>query len=122
MLYFALRMPVVFVIARDWTLRAGVRAELREISVDALGMENADDAGRALGAGHMPSVVVLEATAGLADDPAIRQLVQRVPTVLIASRTETVELPRVAAVLYRPVSVGEVVREVRKVLERGHSA
>ena len=41
-------MPVVFVVARDWTLRMGVRAELRELGIEALGMESAEDAGRAL--------------------------------------------------------------------------
>jgi hypothetical protein len=106
------------VIARDWKLRASVRAELRELGVEALGMGQPDDAGRALAAGHMPSLVVLEATAGLADAPSIPQLVQRTPTILIASRTETIPLPPVAAVLYRPVGVGEIVRLVRELLGR----
>jgi hypothetical protein len=112
-------MPVLFVIAKDWKLRAAVRAELRERGIDALGMESAEDVGRALASGAMPAVVVLEANAGLADDPAVQDLVTRVPTVLVASRVETVALPRVAAVFYRPVRIGEIVGKVGELLARG---
>jgi hypothetical protein len=112
-------MPVVFVIATELKLRAAVRAELRERGIDALGMESAEDVGRALATGAMPAVVVLEANAGLADDPAVRDLVTRVPTVLVASRVETVALPRVAAVFYRPVRIGEIVEKVSELLARG---
>jgi hypothetical protein len=115
-------MPVVFVIATDWKLRAAVRAELRERGIDALGMDSAEDIGRALAGGAVPAVVVLEANAELAGDPAIQGLVGRVPTVLVASRTETVPLPRVAAVFYRPVRIGEIVEKVNELLARGQAA
>ncbi|HUA01453.1 MAG TPA: hypothetical protein VMB02_14055 [Candidatus Aquilonibacter sp.] len=115
-------MPVVFVIARDWSLRTGVRAELRERGIEALGMDAAVDAGRALALGEMPAVVVLEAVAELASDPAIRKLVERVPTILIASRTETLLLPPVDAVLYRPVRIGEITGRVQELIARGHAA
>lgn len=115
-------MPVVFVIARDWALRTSVRAELLEAGIHALGMESPDDAGRALASGQIPAAVVLEATAGLADDPAITELAARVPTVLVASRAEKVELPRVASVIYRPVRIGEIVNKVRELAGRGHAA
>ena len=115
-------MSVVFIIARDWTLRAGLRAELRETGIDALGMDSAEDAGRAFAEGQVPAVVVLEATAEFAGDPAIQALVKRVPTVLIASRTETVPLPPAAIVFYRPVSIGEIVKRVRELLKTGHAA
>ena len=115
-------MPVVFVIATDWTLRAAVRAELRELGIDALGIDSPDDAGRALAGNQMPAAVVLEATAELAGNSAIQNLVQRVPTILIASRTETVPLPPAAAVLYRPGRVGDIVAAVRGLLARGHAA
>jgi len=115
-------MPVVFIIARDWTLRAAVRAELREQGIDALGMESAGDAGRALAAGQMPSAVVLEATAEIAGDPAIQNLIARVPTVLVASRTEKVPLPPVHAVLYRPVRIADITGRVREILDRPHLA
>jgi len=114
-------MPTVFVIARDWTLRTSVRAELRERGVDALGMESADDAGRAVAGGQVPAVVVMEATPEIAGDPAIRRLVERVPTIVIASRTESVKLPPVDTVLYRPVRIGEIVARVEELLRRGHA-
>jgi hypothetical protein len=122
MLYFGLRMPVVLLIASDWTLRTAVRAELRELGVQALGVESADEAGRAIAAGELPSAVVLEATAALASDPATQELVRRVPTIVIASRTENVELPPVAALFYRPVRIGDIVSRVRELLPQPHWA
>lgn len=111
-------MQVVFVIAPDWTLRTAVRAELRELGIKALGMESADDVGRALRAGQMPSAIVLEAVSHLAADPAIRNLVSHVPTVLIASRTEEVGLPPVTAVLYRPVRIAEILNYIKELLQQ----
>lgn len=122
MLYFSVEMPVVFVIARDWILRGGVRAELRERGIEGLGMDAAADAGRAIASGQVPAVVVLEAIPELAGNPAIQKLVERVPTILIASRTETVPLPPVDTVFYRPVSIGEIVARVQKLIARGHAA
>jgi hypothetical protein len=115
-------MPVVFVIAKDWKLRATVRAELRERGIHALGMDSVEDVGRALAGGEMPAVIVLEANAELAGGPAIHGLVARVPTVLVASRVETVALPRVAAVFYRPVRIWEIVEKVSELLGRGEVA
>jgi|HubBroStandDraft_4_1064222.scaffolds.fasta_scaffold02204_10 hypothetical protein len=124
-------MAIVFVIATDWQLRATVRAELREINIDALGMDSPDDAGRALAANQMPDAMVLEATADVACNPAIQNLIKRVPTVVIASHTES--LPSLAindlstlapgsVVLYRPVTVGHIVKEVRAILARSPAA
>ena len=115
-------MPLVFIIARDWQLRAGLRAELRERGIDALGMDSADDAARAFAEGQMPAVVVLEAIAEFAADAALQSLVKRVPTILIASRTETVPLPPATAVFYRPVSIGEITTRVLELLKSGHPA
>jgi DNA-binding response OmpR family regulator len=122
MLYSGAKMPVVFVIARDWTLRTGVRAELRERGIDALGMESAAQAGAAIAAGEMPAVVVIEAVSDIAGDPAIQKLVERVPTILVVSRTETVPLPPVDTVFYRPVRVGEIVARVQGLIRQGHAA
>jgi hypothetical protein len=115
-------MPIVFVVARDWTLRATVRAELRERGIDALGIESPEDVNRAVAGGQMPAVIVLEATTENAADPAIRKLIERVPAVLIASRMETVSLPPVASVLYRPVRIHEIVTRVTELIEKGHTA
>jgi hypothetical protein len=111
-------MPVVFIIARDWKLRVAVRAELREAGVDALGMDSPSNAGRALAAGQVPAAVVLEATAGLADDPALSKMLERVPAIVIASRTESIPLPRAAAVLHRPVRIADVTSRVLELLHR----
>jgi hypothetical protein len=122
MLHLDSRMPVVFIIARDWTLRAALRAELRELGIEALGLESADEAGRAVAAGQIPSVVVLEAAALVAEGRATEELVRRIPTILVASRTETVPLPPARAIFYRPVRIGEIVAGVRELLAQGHAA
>lgn len=123
-------MPLVFIIARDWTLRTSVRAELRERGIDALGLDSPDDAGRAIASDQVPAVIVLEDATGLASNPSIRDLVSRVPTILIASRTERIPVipgeertkPRLGAVLYRPVRVAEIVSRVLSLLQKGHAA
>jgi hypothetical protein len=103
-------------------MRTAVRAELRELGVDALGMDSADDARRAITSGGLPNVMVVEATAELLGNPRIKDLVQHVPTVLIASRTVKVSLPDAAAVLYRPVLIAEIVARVNELLARDHTA
>ena len=115
-------MPVVYVIAQDWTMRTAVRAELREIGIEALGMDSADDADRAIASGGLPNVVVLEANAELLGDPRIQNLVEHVPAVLIASRTVKVSLPDTAVILYRPVLIAEIVASVNELLARDHAA
>jgi hypothetical protein len=139
-------MPVVFVIARDSKLRVAVRAELRERGIEALGMESPDEAGRAVAAGEMPSVVVIEGLPELIADAAIQQLMKRVPTVVVASRIEKISLAseatlpavhmaeresRLAAqasinirgkILYRPVTVGEIVTQVLELMKQGYLA
>lgn len=103
-------------------MRTAVRAELREIGVEALGMDSADDAVRAIASGGLPDVIVLEATAELLGNPRIQNLVQHVSTVMIASRTAKVSLPNADAVLYRPVRIAEIVARVRELLARNHAA
>lgn len=110
------RMPIVFVIAEDWKLRTGVRAELRERGIAALGMETADYAGRALASDEIPAVVVLDANAKAATEPAIQELIERVPTILVASRTEAAPQFRGAKIFYRPVRISEIVEAVMQFL------
>jgi len=112
-------MPTVFIISPDWNLRALVRAELREAGVEALGMESADDAARELAAGRQPSVVVLD---GELAPAGLHNLARSVPVVIVASRVEPSRpLPSAVAVLYRPVSVKDVVAQVHLALQ-GHAA
>jgi len=119
MLYSAEGMPTVYIISPDWTLRATVRAELREAGVEALGMETADDAAREIAAGRMPSAIVLD---GAVSATGIERLARGVPVIVVASRTEHLQPPAgAAAVLYRPVRVGEIVARVHEIL-RGHAA
>lgn len=117
MLYSLPGMPVVYVIGEDWTLRAGVRAELRERGIDALGMETAAEAGAALAAGQIPSAMVLDANSRVASDPVIQKLVGRVPAVVVASRTTTVGLDSAAKTLFRPVQIREIVTAVLELLK-----
>ena len=114
-------MLIAFIIAQDWMLRTGVRAELREKGIEALGMESLDDATKAIAAGQMPSAVVLEAGAGKASPQALEQLARRVPVIVVASRWEPAPLESAAAVLHRPVRVGDVVARVLQALQ-GHPA
>ena len=121
MLSSIMGMATVFIIARDWTLRTAVRAELHEQGIHALGMDSLDPVGQALAEGQMPAAVVIEAIPEIAADPALRRLIERVPAILIASRTETAPLPPVRMVLYRPVRIGEIVARVKEIIQRGHA-
>jgi DNA-binding response OmpR family regulator len=113
-------MPTVFVISNDWTLRVTVRAELLHAGIEALGMESAEDAARALAEGNTPSAIVLDAAVGEVSPStraALINLAKRVPIVVVASRTETTPpLEDAAALLYRPVRVGEIVARVKELL------
>lgn len=97
-------------------LRTAVRAELRERGVEALGMESAQDAGRAIAQGAVPSILVLDSKSAAATDPAIQALGRQVSTILIASRVE--ELPgfKPAVILNRPVRIAEVTDAVLRLL------
>ena len=111
-------MPIVFIIAPDWTLRTALRAELRESGIDALGMDSPNDVAYARASAQIPNVVVVEATPELLDDLRIQSLLRRFPAILIASRTLNVPLPPIAAVLYRPVRIAETVASVTALLAR----
>lgn len=117
MLYSRAEMPVVFVIAEDWPLRAGVRAELREAGVNALGMETPAEMADALAAPCMPSAIVLDANANAVSDPAVQNLAGRVPTVLITSRTVSLPPSSAAKTLFRPVQIREIVAAVLELLK-----
>jgi hypothetical protein len=67
-------MPVVLVVTADWTMRTAIRAELHERSIDALGIDSADDVVRTLASGRLPDAIILEATAELLGDPGIQDL------------------------------------------------
>jgi hypothetical protein len=112
-------MPVAFIISEEWMLRAGVRAELRERGIKALGMESAIEVGQALVEGETPMVVVIDGNAKAASDPVVQQLAGRVPAVVIAPRTTTITLGSAAKVLFRPVQVGEIVAAMVELIKGG---
>jgi DNA-binding response OmpR family regulator len=118
MLYSHGKMPSVFVVGADWKLRAGVRAELRERGIEALGMEKMEDALGAVAQGPLPAAIVVDAESLDPRAAGVETLARRVPFLVVATRT--VEAPRLegaAAVMYRPVSVGEVVERVMELLQ-----
>jgi DNA-binding response OmpR family regulator len=111
-------VAVVFIIAGDWRLRALVRAELRERGIEALAFDALEDAAGALARGIVPQVVVLE---NLDPEPAaaLVRLAERVPVILVASRTQTTARPPgIARVLYRPVRIADVVAAVEELLQQ----
>lgn len=115
MLYCWARMPTVFIIARDWPLRAMVRAELIEQGVDAIAMEFSAEAGSRIAAGVLPSVVVLEASSQI--EPGLESLAHRVPFVIVASGVAEDVWPAAAArILHRPIRIAEVVAAVLSLL------
>lgn len=106
-------------------MRTCLRAELRERGVEALGMETADDAGRAVAGGTIPDAIVWDtagapprsAEAARGVDP-LAVLCRRVPLVLICSCMEEAPMPAgCAAVFHRPVRVKEIVQRVQQILE-----
>lgn len=111
-------MPSVFVVGADWNLRGGVRAELRERGVEALGMECLEDAATTIATGTVPAAIVVDAECLDAGTSALEAIARRLPIVVIASRAvEPPALPAAATVLYRPVSVGEIVNRVIELLQ-----
>ena len=111
----------MFVVSKDWTLRATVRAELLHAGVEALGMESVDDLARTVAEGKMPSAVVLDvagdaALSAPATRAAVANLAKRVPVVVVASRVEPPPELEGAAVIYRPARVGEIVARVQQLL------
>jgi DNA-binding response OmpR family regulator len=106
-------MPTVFVIGDDWHLRANVRAELREQGIEALGMETLDAAEQALAQGSVPDAIVADASSGRIDGTRLAALARHAPLIVVATRTAAAPASdSAAAILWRPVSVGEVVEQI----------
>jgi len=87
-------------------------------------METLDDLAQAIARGKAPSAVVLDAggegsaVSAPAARAALSNLARRVPVVVVASRVEPEPpLEGVAALLYRPVRVGEIVACVQQLLK-----
>jgi len=109
-------MPTVFVIGEDWTLRSLVRAELREHGIEALGMASPDEAAQAIATRTVPSAVVLDATPLGGAAAALEFLPRSVPVLVVTSPGAPVPA-WAAAVLSKPVRVGEIVASVENLLK-----
>ena len=109
-------MPTVFVIGEDWTLRSLVRAELREHGIEALGMETPAEAAQAIAAGTVPSAMVLDSTPLGGAAAALEFLPRSVPVLLVTSPGAPAPA-WAAAVLSKPVRVGEIVATVENLLK-----
>jgi DNA-binding response OmpR family regulator len=111
-------MPTVFVIGADWKLRGAVRAELRELGVEALGMESLDDAAHAMAGGSLPDAAVLDVASCDPGHPAFAELARRASLLVVTSGIEPLPpLPAGAELMRRPVRVAQIVARVRQMLE-----
>ncbi len=116
MLYCIAGMPIVFLISEDWMLRTGLRAELREAGIEAMGFENANDALSAMNGEIVPTLVVLDSTS--AQDPALTQFSRSIPRLLVAPRTEPAPHSDASTtVVFRPVSIGDLTARVKQLLQ-----
>jgi DNA-binding NtrC family response regulator len=117
-------MPEVFVVSSDWILRAALRAELLEAGLRARGMQSLSSVSAAFAGGEIPAVVVLDAamveTPG--DETSIANLARHSCMLVVTSH---VQLPSgsaewmrsAAAVLHRPVRIGEIVTRVKEIVK-----
>ncbi len=107
-------MQIVFVVSSDWKLRTAVRAELRETGVDALGLETADDVGKALARGVAPSVVVIDGAEleNSSTREALANLAQHVAVIVVDSRVTPAPELIGAERLQRPLRVQDIVARV----------
>jgi hypothetical protein len=97
-----------------------VRAQLREATVKAIGLEAIRDIGDFLARGITPSVIVIDGSE--LNDPARRQVVAElarvVPVAVVDSRTTPAPVVPGTDVLWRPVCVQEIVSRVLEKLNR----
>ena len=114
------KMPVVFVISSDWTLRTMVRAELREAGIMALGMEATGDLEEVLIRGVVPSSIVLDGVE--LEDPKAQNMLetlsQNVAVLVVDSAITPARHVPGSEVLHRPVQVRDVVSRVLARLSR----
>jgi hypothetical protein len=105
-------MPILFVVSPDWTLRAMVRAELREAHIEALGMETTRDVAEALARGIAPSLIVLDGVE--LENPAAREALENLARNVLVVDSRTTPAPALpgAEVLRRPLRIQEIVSRV----------
>jgi len=124
MLYFASKMPVVFIVSREWDLRGAVRAELRQAGIEALGTETVEDMAKMIAGGLAPSLVVLDGSElhKTETHQALEHLTSRVPLLVVDSRLNPAPPVPGAQTIRRPVQVKEIVDRVLAMLSRKPSS
>ncbi len=110
--------PVIWIIDSEQWPRALLRAELIERGYDAVGYLTVDDALRTI-PWRWPDVIVVELR-GLARNEVARLFGSNVPVIGIAGVPEinepwVAEFP-FAAIVKRPVSIGEIAERVAQIL------
>jgi DNA-binding response OmpR family regulator len=102
-------LQTIWIINSDHWPRALLRGELIEHGFDAVGFETLSDAFDAL-VTRAPDVIVVDVH-GQPTPQTVNLLRIGVPVIVIAGATEMQDLPDVdwAAVLRRPISIGEIV-------------
>jgi hypothetical protein len=117
---FRIKMPVVFIVSREWDLRGAVRAELREAGVDALGMESVANMAAMIVGGIAPSLVVLDGSE--LHDPgahgALEHLTARIPFLVVDSRLNPAPSLPASKTVFRPIQVKEIVNLVLAMLSQ----
>ena len=113
-------MAQLVLVGKDWKTRALLRAQLLEEGVDVEAYESTEDGLQTLVASP-PALVLVDLTASNdpnADIDHLAKWVMRVPTWIIASRSLAaigkIETLGAERVLYRPLDVGELVKEIRR--------
>jgi DNA-binding response OmpR family regulator len=99
----------IWIINSDHRARALLRGELMEHGFDAVGFETVSDASNAL-VTRPPDVIVVDVH-GQPIPQTVNLLRIGVPVIVIVGATEIQDLPDVdwAAVLRRPIAIGEIV-------------
>ena len=118
-------MARLVLVARDWTTRALLRAQLLEEGVEVEAYESLEDALQAL-VPSLPALLVADLTASNDPEADIHHLaswVKRVPTWIIASRSSRaaadLEGHGCERIFFRPVDVGELVSLIKQRLLLG---
>ena len=116
----------LLLIARDWQSRTLLLAELQEAGYEVNAQDGLNRGLAAMASPHAPVTLIVidlfEDPAGSPDTlQALMRLVPEVPVVLIAGTYQAPgsgapDSSRIVAMLHRPVSVGEIVNEVRRIL------
>ncbi|MGH9405594.1 MAG: hypothetical protein ACRD3D_07140 [Terriglobia bacterium] len=119
------RPKTVFLVSRDWQSRALLRAQLIEEGLRVKAYLSASEAAESVGSkARGAALVVADVSAPAARDEidTLSALARRVPVWVIASRTSAGEAALRAqgfeAIVFRPVTLGELAARVKQRLLR----